>query len=231
MQQGLFFLGLSISVFSIYLSLTQVSLFFLPFVSKLILSITLLGFSISFFSFFFFFLIREILPSGIFFFGFSLCSFFFFAAFFSFFPIVLALLPFIPCGVGLNSVVCFGTINGLLMSLAVGAVSSSTSMGFDEKGDGAENAEVSEKKTVAETGLAEENVDGTEGMIRTMSETSIYATEDEEDDEGKKIELGPQYTLKEHIEKDKVCVFLLHCFNDLNKEFSSDFVSYFVCFW
>ncbi|XP_015878638.1 rho GDP-dissociation inhibitor 1 [Ziziphus jujuba] len=89
------------------------------------------------------------------------------------------------------------------MSLAVGAVSSSTSMGFDEKGDGAENAEVSEKKTVAETGLAEENVDGTEGMIRTMSETSIYATEDEEDDEGKKIELGPQYTLKEHIEKDK----------------------------
>ncbi|KAF3451819.1 hypothetical protein FNV43_RR07915 [Rhamnella rubrinervis] len=73
-------------------------------------------------------------------------------------------------------------------------------MGFDEKGDGTGGAEVSEKKTVAE---AEENVGDTGGMIRTVSEASIYATEDEEDDEGKKIELGPQYTLKEHIEKDK----------------------------
>lgn len=120
----------------------------------------------------------------------------------------------------LHSLVCFGTVNGLLlMSLAVGVVSSSTSMGFDDKGDGAGNAEVSEKKTVAETGIGEENVDGTEGMIRTMSETSIYATEDEEDDEGKNIELGPQYTLKEHIEKDKVCVFLLSLFQSFDKEF------------
>ncbi|KAK4795169.1 hypothetical protein SAY86_013163 [Trapa natans] len=41
---------------------------------------------------------------------------------------------------------------------------------------------------------------------RTASESSIHATEDEEQDDGvggKKINLGPQCTLKEQIEKDK----------------------------
>ncbi|KAK7851558.1 rho gdp-dissociation inhibitor 1 [Quercus suber] len=37
-------------------------------------------------------------------------------------------------------------------------------------------------------------------MSRQMSESSIYGTEDEEDE---KIELGPQYTIKEQFEKDK----------------------------
>jgi len=41
--------------------------------------------------------------------------------------------------------------------------------------------------------------------VRRMSESSIYATEEDEDDAGRKIELGPQYTLKEQFEKDKVC--------------------------
>lgn len=121
---------------------------------------------------------------------------------------------------GLNSLhllVYLVTVDGLLMSLAIGAVSSSTSMGFDEKGDGTGGAEISGKKTVAE---AEENVGDTGGMTRTMSEASIYATEDEEDDEGKKIQLGPQYTLKEHIEKDKVL-----CFS------SSLFQSFVICYF
>ncbi|XP_062162070.1 rho GDP-dissociation inhibitor 1-like [Alnus glutinosa] len=38
--------------------------------------------------------------------------------------------------------------------------------------------------------------------VRRMSESSIYATEEDEDDAGRKIELGPQYTLKEQFEKD-----------------------------
>ncbi|KAI4295162.1 hypothetical protein MLD38_040597 [Melastoma candidum] len=41
-----------------------------------------------------------------------------------------------------------------------------------------------------------------ENIQRTISDSSVYATE-EEDEEGKKIDLGPQYTLKEQFEKDK----------------------------
>ncbi|KAA8524796.1 hypothetical protein F0562_011219 [Nyssa sinensis] len=79
------------------------------------------------------------------------------------------------------------------MSLAVGAVSSSTNMGFDE------NKEAAEKSGVQESG------DESEGNVkRSTSEAYLYATEDEEEDEdGNKIELGPQYTLKEQLEKDK----------------------------
>ena len=45
-------------------------------------------------------------------------------------------------------------------------------------------------------------------MKRNTSETSLYTTEDEDSDgqeHNNKIQLGPQCTLKEHIEKDKVC--------------------------
>ncbi|XP_059661176.1 rho GDP-dissociation inhibitor 1-like [Cornus florida] len=80
------------------------------------------------------------------------------------------------------------------MSLDVGAVSSSKNMGgFDESKEGAE------KSGVQEVG------DEKQGNVkRNMSDASMYATEDEEEDEeGNKIELGPQYTLKEQLEKDK----------------------------
>lgn len=80
----------------------------------------------------------------------------------------------------------------------------------DEKNnEGGEKAEVGADNR-AKTPKIEENADGKpEGKIhRSASESSICATEDEEDDEGhKKIELGPQYTLKEQFEKDKVCLF------------------------
>ncbi|XP_062088227.1 rho GDP-dissociation inhibitor 1-like [Humulus lupulus] len=94
------------------------------------------------------------------------------------------------------------------MSLAVGVVSSnSKSMGFDDKDNEAVETNIEDTKGKTEKGKEEEDeeetVDGSSGMSRTMSESSIYATEDDEDDEGKKIELGPQFTLKEQLEKDK----------------------------
>lgn len=92
--------------------------------------------------------------------------------------------------------VCLGLT--LLMSLAVGSASNSKNMGFDENhedGDSILDKHGSENE--AEKGIS-----------RQMSETSLCATEDETDDEGSKIELGPQRTLKEELEKDKVTLFL-----------------------
>lgn len=86
------------------------------------------------------------------------------------------------------------------MSLAVGAVSSSKNMGFDENKEGGE-------KSTRETVEANREADGEGQRIsRQVSETSMYTTDqEEEDDEGNKLELGPQYTLKQQLEKDKVC--------------------------
>ncbi|CAH1450195.1 unnamed protein product [Lactuca virosa] len=70
------------------------------------------------------------------------------------------------------------------MSLVVEAVSSSTNMGLEEN-----------KREKSEI---EDNGD------EKGSESSICETEDEgEDAESHKIDLGPQYTLKEQFEKDK----------------------------
>lgn len=99
------------------------------------------------------------------------------------------------------------------MSLAVGLASSSKNMGFDDTtSSNIEAAASSETKTsknegnnvaVAPPAAAAVDEHG-EIFDRQMSETSIYATEDddEEDAEGK-IQLGPQFTLKEQLEKDK----------------------------
>ena len=103
--------------------------------------------------------------------------------------------------------------DGLLMSLVVGVELSNKIMGFDENS----NEQVSQTKALArsppaaaeaeEHPLAESK---SVGMSRQMSESSIYATDqEEEDDEERKIELGPQYTLKEQLEKDKVGLFVL----------------------
>ncbi|XP_075483011.1 rho GDP-dissociation inhibitor 1-like [Primulina tabacum] len=84
------------------------------------------------------------------------------------------------------------------MSLAVGAVSSSKSMGFDENGD-----PVTEKS--GSNDPDPDIVPDSGGRIsRQTSETSLYATEDEYDEDTEaKIQLGPQCTLKELSEKDK----------------------------
>jgi Rho GDP-dissociation inhibitor len=97
------------------------------------------------------------------------------------------------------------------MSLEVGVDSNTKSMGFDEKN----KDEVSETQATTKTPPNEEhNVDEPKsgGISRKMSESSLYATDQEEEDDDesheRKIELGPQYTLKEQLEKDKVCLSL-----------------------
>lgn len=99
----------------------------------------------------------------------------------------------------------FASVHGLLMSVAVEIGSSSKGiMGFDEKDkdgkEGDSSPQVSEPKKAED----EEEVDAPSGLSRKMSESSICATEEEDDEDGRKIELGPQYTLKELNEKDKV---------------------------
>lgn len=72
-----------------------------------------------------------------------------------------------------------------LMSLAVGVATSSKDMGFDDNNKG----------------------DGEEGNPVHNPEPE---TEDEDEDDAEaKIQLGPQCTLKELSEKDKVCLFYL----------------------
>lgn len=90
-----------------------------------------------------------------------------------------------------------------LMSLGSGVVSSSKNMGFDDNKEGGE-------KSVNEKVQANRDADdGGEQIGRQMSETSLYATDQEdEDDERSKLQLGPQCTLKEQLEKDKVCLSL-----------------------
>lgn len=88
------------------------------------------------------------------------------------------------------------------MSLAVGVASSSKSMAFDEN-DSAEKKKKNKSSEEAKKTTEIEAVKETTGLKRTASESSMSATEDEEDDEGKNIELGPQFTLKQQLEKDK----------------------------
>lgn len=94
------------------------------------------------------------------------------------------------------------------MSLAVGVVSSSKSMGFDDEDNNKQDkTPVSESSntgsvTADPPEVEQETVDK---ISRRMSEGSLYTTEDEEDEETEgKIQLGPQFTLKELQEKDKV---------------------------
>jgi len=52
-----------------------------------------------------------------------------------------------------------------------------------------------------------------EPLTRHTSESSVYVTEEEEDEYGAKIQLGPMCTIKEHLEKDKVLFLVeLHIF-------------------
>ncbi|XAR53845.1 hypothetical protein NMG60_11022544 [Bertholletia excelsa] len=87
------------------------------------------------------------------------------------------------------------------MSLAIGFVSSSSSkgMGF------AETKEDVAKEDKKANKAREKPEDEGEDVTRDVSEDSVCATEDEEgeSDFEVKIELGPQFTLKEQIEKDK----------------------------
>lgn len=78
-------------------------------------------------------------------------------------------------------------------------------MGFDEKDKDGKQEDASPNLLEHKKGEDEEQeVVPSSGMSRKMSESSICATEEEDDEDGRKIELGPQYTLKELNEKDKV---------------------------
>lgn len=99
------------------------------------------------------------------------------------------------------------------MSLAVEVGSStctSKNMGFDEnKNEGAKENEV-ENKTHEGDAEIKNGDSGEEKLTRQMSRSSIDGSDhDEEDEDGVdgKLQLGPQCSLKEQFEKDKVCVF------------------------
>lgn len=97
------------------------------------------------------------------------------------------------------------------MSLEVGAVSSSENMDIcKNKQDGDDLGETSE---IEESGDEEAE----KLHRRSKSEHSCYATEDEDDDDEhhNKIQVGPQFTLKEQFEKDKVFLFLFPYFSHI----------------
>ncbi|KVH99163.1 Immunoglobulin E-set [Cynara cardunculus var. scolymus] len=66
----------------------------------------------------------------------------------------------------------------------------------DNMGDDKNEGKDGKKDDASESG---------EVLSREASESSIYATEDDEDAQ---IELGPKISIKEHLEKDKVLTFL-----------------------
>ncbi|KAL2473488.1 Rho GDP-dissociation inhibitor 1 [Forsythia ovata] len=92
------------------------------------------------------------------------------------------------------------------MSLAVGVVSSSKNMGFDEnKVDDKVGNPVSETN-VTGSDHADPEVEPETGrrISRKMSENSLCTNEDEDDEDVEgKIQLGPKCSLKELSEKDK----------------------------
>ena len=98
------------------------------------------------------------------------------------------------------------------MSLAVGARSSSKTMGFQENKEIAgKNGTLMEnegkKVEKREDGDDVEEGEGEEVLNRQMSEASLYATEDDDGEDGKEakgIDLGPKVSLKDQLEKDKV---------------------------
>lgn len=86
-------------------------------------------------------------------------------------------------------------------------------MGFDDnKVEGKEGT-----ATMSEGNKADSDTEIENKVNRQMSESSMYTTDHEEDDDdaNNKIELGPQCTLKEQFEKDKVCgvIFFFSFFN------------------
>ena len=71
-------------------------------------------------------------------------------------------------------------------------------MSFDEN-KGSKNVEQAHPTTSTEQ---EDDVDFGDMLSRQPSESSCYATEEEE--EASHIQVGPKCTIKEHLEKDKV---------------------------
>ncbi|CAL0309846.1 unnamed protein product [Lupinus luteus] len=76
-------------------------------------------------------------------------------------------------------------------------------------------------KETGESSVEGDKSEGThDSLSRQPSESSVYATDQEEEDEdGNKIELGPQCTLKEQLEKDKFLDDDNKCYLEINYTF------------
>ncbi|CAH8259757.1 unnamed protein product [Arabidopsis lyrata] len=76
-------------------------------------------------------------------------------------------------------------------------VSGARDMGFDDNNNN-NNKDGDDENSSSRTRTRTDD----DALARQMSESSLCATEEEEDDDSK-LQLGPQYTIKEHLEKDK----------------------------
>ncbi|CAF2102639.1 hypothetical protein BRARA_E03167 [Brassica rapa] len=84
-----------------------------------------------------------------------------------------------------------------------GAVSGSRDMGFVDNNNNKKDGDDGNTSKTASSHQHEGTDDEGAGSLgRQMSEASLSAAEEEEDDDSK-LQLGPQYTIKEHLEKDK----------------------------
>lgn len=97
------------------------------------------------------------------------------------------------------------------MSFATGALSCSKNMGLEHKmGNAEKNGILMAREGETEENSQHKHAGKEEEFNRQMSDTSLYATEEEEEEEdddgkdGKGIDLGPQVSLKDQMEKDKV---------------------------
>lgn len=101
------------------------------------------------------------------------------------------------------------------MSSAVGDLPGSRDMGLEQKRGKAEQNGIltvreGEREIKSEHGRP--GGEGGEGLDRRMSEISLHATEEEEEDDdeeedgkgAKGLDLGPQVSIKDQLEKDKV---------------------------
>ena len=117
------------------------------------------------------------------------------------------------------------SVDGILMSFALGVNSSSANMGFDEDKQGTSanstegvNAAASKDKEMAVIEPSREK------FARQMSEDSILTTEDDDDEDTTgKIDLGPQCSLKAQLEKDKVFYFFNYPFYGRNATFHGSY--------
>ncbi|RZS12604.1 hypothetical protein BHM03_00044071 [Ensete ventricosum] len=108
---------------------------------------------------------------------------------------------------------CGGCVEGDMSSAVGEDLPGSKDMGLDQKSEKAEQNGILTVREGEREGKSEHGRPGGEGegLDRQMSEISRYATEEEEEEEeeedgkgAKGLDLGPQVSIKDQLEKDKV---------------------------
>ncbi|RRT41436.1 hypothetical protein B296_00042163, partial [Ensete ventricosum] len=111
---------------------------------------------------------------------------------------------------------CGGCVEGDMSSAVGEDLPGSKDMGLDQKSENAEQNGILTVREGEREGKSEHGRPGGEGegLDRQMSEISRYATEEEEEEEeedeeedgkgAKGLDLGPQVSIKDQLEKDKV---------------------------